>query len=704
MSEQTIQDELYSIPIQILDKYTCLSLGATTVNDLIKSGKLKNLKVKKNFGKKPDVLIVNKNKEVVVFMEFKRPEEFDSEAKIQKAIKQEIHIAKEVNAKIYIVSDGDTFIWINPKTQNRIMDENGKEVRLHIKPKNESKKLAEFIEKVVFSIDENNDRILKIEDLDPSDLAKKIAGILKKMTFASSKMSLYTFVELFLFKYLSDISVLQNSNSFEEIYKLYSDDSKTDADVLGAYLDGPRNTMKLLFPEGPDKTTIVNGQVFHAKKDLTGHYISEDSTDEVFKNVMIEFYNYDKKNGKFINISKDFKSKLFETFMKNSDDKTDMGQFFTPLKIVKEMVNMVEIRPNMKICDPACGVGKFLLEAISDRSDLFQMNGKVLTKNIELYGFEKMMSGKDDITTILAKANMLIYFSKLFRESNDVKSVQYLAEELLNNTFYSSKTMLGTLGELEENKYDLILANPPYLPDASMTKAAKNTGNYTFNAQGVEGLFLEWIIKSLNFGGTANIVLPDGIFSNIKNKKLKQSILNSCFIESIISLPIRSFFNTPKKTYILTLRKKTQVELESEVKQYSPVFVYLCKSVGEMLNANRFDIDDNDLHEAVIKFNSFKNLKDKQVIEEPFKSWFENDKQMKLLNIDIFNVNNSWIAENFWSEEEKIEIGIKEAKELSTVEDFIVLMNETIKLINETITVFGGTPEYMKNGESKDEI
>ena len=45
MSEQTIQDNLYSIPVTILDKYTCLSLGATTINDLIKTGKLKSVKV-----------------------------------------------------------------------------------------------------------------------------------------------------------------------------------------------------------------------------------------------------------------------------------------------------------------------------------------------------------------------------------------------------------------------------------------------------------------------------------------------------------------------------------------------------------------------------------------------------------------------------------------------------------------------------------
>ena len=34
--------------------------------------------------------------------------------------------------------------------------------------------------------------------------------------------------------------------------------------------------------------------------------------------------------------------------------KGDMGQFFTPLKVVDEMINMIDIKENMKVCDPAC--------------------------------------------------------------------------------------------------------------------------------------------------------------------------------------------------------------------------------------------------------------------------------------------------------------------------------------------------------------
>ena len=65
MSEQTIQEELYSNPV-VFGKYICRSLGATTINDLIQSKEITNLTLKqceKFTAKKPDVLILNQNKE-----------------------------------------------------------------------------------------------------------------------------------------------------------------------------------------------------------------------------------------------------------------------------------------------------------------------------------------------------------------------------------------------------------------------------------------------------------------------------------------------------------------------------------------------------------------------------------------------------------------------------------------------------------------
>lgn len=687
MSEQTIQNKLYSNNVQIMDKYECLSLGATTIKNLMDSKILKKVNISsKNLNKKPDVLILDNIGNVIIYQEQKIPEKFSSEKDIENAIKQEIEVAKEIKAKIYVVTDGTKFIWINPLTEQRIKDENGNDIIFPIKPKENSKELVKLINEVVISINGNNNQLLKKDYLDPTDLAQKINGILKNLTFASAKMSLYTFVEVFLFKYLSDISILDDENSFDYIYSLYNKPNNSDAKVLGKYLEGPRETMKVLFPEGIDGTSIINGKVFHAEKDKFNNYISKDNTDMIFKQVIFEFKRYEEQKGKFINISKDFKSKLFETFMKNSDEKADMGQFFTPLKVVEEMTSMIEVSKGMKICDPACGVGKFLLESIENKiEEYFYMDDDgSLIKEVELHGYDKMMSEKDDITIILAKANMLIYFSKLFKDNNSLDKVQFIANELLNKTYYLSKTMLGTLDKLVENKYDLILANPPYYQSKAMKDEAIKTGQYTLGGAGVEALFLEWILKSLNYGGVANVVLPDGIFFNLSNKNLKEFILNNCFIDSIISLPVNTFFNTPKKTYILTIRKKTKEEVKNNIKQLYPVFCYICTSIGETLDTYRFDDEnDNDLHEAVCKFNNYRKLDDKTKIEEPFKQYFSNDKKLKLIDINEFDKEISWIIENWWTEEEKIEIGLKKEKLLVDIDSLKEILNDTANLIDE---------------------
>lgn len=689
-SEQLIQNELFSHSVHILDKYECFSLGSTTISSLMKSKYIKNFSISRNLlRKKPDVLIIDNHKNIVIYCEQKHPNKFKTNKDISNAINQEIDVAKAVNALIYVVNDGDRFIWVNPNTGNPILDEDGNIVDLQIKPKENAKQIAKLINDISQSISNDNDKILKKEELDPTYLAVKINRILVNLTFASSKKSLYTFVELFLFKYLSDIGVLKGENSFSYISKMYSNEYKrenpvtTDADVLGKYIDGARETMKTLFPEGKDGTSIINGQVFHVERGDYNEYISIDDTDKIFKQVIEEFERYEKNNGKFLRISNDFKSKLFETFMKNSNETSNMGQFFTPLKIVNEMVSMVDIKDGMKICDPACGVGKFLLEAVETKiQDLYSYHDGELKSKIELYGFDKMMSDKDDLTIILAKANMLIYFSQLFQDNNSLQDVKNIANELLNKTFNLHKTMLGTLANLEENKYDLILANPPYFQSKPMMDSAKETDKYKLNGGGVESLFLEWIMKSLSHNGVASVVLPDGIFSNYINHNLKKYMLNNFFIENIISLPVGAFFNTPKKTYILTIRKKTHQEINEHAKQDYPVFTYIANSIGESLDSYRFDIDDNDLKEAAIKYNFFKNFNKKELIE-PIKSYIEDDRKLKLIPIDEFDSDKSWIIENWWTEEEKVEIGLKKAKTFVSPTEFQDLLSDMISTLKD---------------------
>ena len=112
MSEQTIQEGLYSIPVQ-LDKYICRSLGATTIKDLVKNKEVTGLTIKecdKIKANRPDVLILNKDKQIVVFIEMKEPDKLKTE-KLQRLAKyQELGVARQVKANIYVVGWGNIYM------------------------------------------------------------------------------------------------------------------------------------------------------------------------------------------------------------------------------------------------------------------------------------------------------------------------------------------------------------------------------------------------------------------------------------------------------------------------------------------------------------------------------------------------------------------------------------------------------------------
>ncbi|MDR0918738.1 MAG: SAM-dependent methyltransferase [Oscillospiraceae bacterium] len=126
---------------------------------------------------------------------------------------------------------------------------------------------------------------------------------------------------------------------------------------------------------------IINGTIFVSKDDNV-----VDGYSVVFKKILERFQSF----GTFENIDYDFKSKLFETFLKESISKKNWGQFFTPLKVVRAIVSMADIRPGMSICDPACGVGKFLLEPVLyNLSKYYKIENNKLIPQITLEGFDK---------------------------------------------------------------------------------------------------------------------------------------------------------------------------------------------------------------------------------------------------------------------------------------------------------------------------
>ena len=261
--------------------------------------------------------------------------------------------------------------------------------------------------------------------------------------------------------------------------------------------------------------------------------------------------------------------------------------------------------------------------------------------------------------------------------------------KLFNDTFLlQTNSILGTLAKPVHDQYDLILTNPPYVMSGSsnlkeeISKDDTLKKYFSVSAMGIEGLFMEWIIRALKPNGKAFIVVPDGIMNRSNDKKLRDFILEQCEIDAVISLPLNTFFTTNKKTYILALTKKAPAMVDGVPtlqRQTSPVFTYLCSEIGETRDVYRFDIDQNDLQVASDLFNMFKGAK----------TSFANtlnmigDKRCKISSIDDFYNGTHWCVERWWNHEERQALGIEEESKTIGVNDFRVLLADTINTLSE---------------------
>jgi len=690
MSSEEITSRGFNKNGIIVGDYEFFPLHSTTIKQYKKSGIISNIDYGKYEIRKPDGLLVDrvnkKNPKVICVIEYKKPTEFQKDKQKKEAMEQCNDLCQVLNAKIGIITDGIATYWINPNNSDEkneykdrttgikrsysfILNDDKQKLQKKFfiketsqkeidKFDDDTKETYQIIKRILLETDSKNSILKATEITDPTSLAKSVWQSIYISTKDSPTACLYNVVEIFIFKFLSDLGVLKGVYSFENILNMYAtEDNKT---VLKHYANTCRPEIKNLFKEGDDNTTIINGTIF---VDKDGKPVESQST--LFKDTIEKYAKF----GDLKNIKKEFKTKLFETFLKQSKDKSKLGQFFTPRKVVKAIVEMADVDKAKFICDPFCGVGGFILEPFQISNNFknkFAPKNKEIASGIRLEGYD---SGREDSdeqrrTIILAKANMLIYISDLVEENPNLNEK---FAKLFNNTFhFLSKSNLGTLGEKifhnEEEKPDLILTNPPYITSGvtTMRKQIDDEGLNDFyknSGKGVEGLCLKWIISNLKKGGSAFIILPDGIFNVFANKVLRDEIKERCFINCIISLPSKTFFNTSKKTYILGITKKEDIN----IRQDFPIFTYLASSIGETLNIDRFDILENDLDKAKVLFNQYKGS------PKDFKT---DDPRCKLRSIEKFEKEKYWVIDKWWSKEEKINLGVDDDEEFLTIDEF----------------------------------
>lgn len=210
------------------------------------------------------------------------------------------------------------------------------------------------------------------------------------------------------------------------------------------------------------------------------------------------------------------------------------GQFRTPRHIIKLLADLVQPQLGHKIADPACGSGGFLLGAY--QYIVTELAKKAGTTNIkpDEDGFLRtsVAAGLTDKAQAILNASLWGYdiditmvrlgLMNLMMHGIDEPNIDY--KDTLSKSYN------------QEAEYDIIMANPPFT--GSIDKGDINE-NLQLSTTKSELLFVENIYRLLKKGGTAGVIVPQGVLfgSGKAFKDLRKILVDRCDLKAVISLP-----------------------------------------------------------------------------------------------------------------------------------------------------------------------
>lgn len=216
---------------------------------------------------------------------------------------------------------------------------------------------------------------------------------------------------------------------------------------------------------------------------------------------------------------RDTKGDLYEYMLGKIATAGQNGQFRTPRHIIKLMVEMTAPTPKDVICDPACGTAGFLIAA---SEYLKEHHGDAIYKTAAARRRfnEGTFHGYDFDSTMLriGSMNMLLHGV----ENPDIRYRDSLAQT----------------DDDDAERFSLVLANPPFAGSLDYESTAKDLLQVV-KTKKTELLFLALVLRLLQTGGRAAIIVPDGVLfgSSKAHKALRRMLVEEQKLDGIVSMP-----------------------------------------------------------------------------------------------------------------------------------------------------------------------
>lgn len=288
----------------------------------------------------------------------------------------------------------------------------------------------------------------------------------------------------------------------------------------------------------------------------------------------------------------DSKGDLYEYLLSKVATAGTNGQFRTPRHIIKMMVEMVKPNPSDTIIDPAMGSAGFLCEA----QLYLREHHKDMLLDAELRNHfnNEMFYGNDMDTTMLriGAMNMMLHGV----ENPNISYRDSLSEQ-----------------NSDEEKYSLVLANPPFKGSLDAESVSASLLKVT-KTKKTELLFLALFLRILQKGGRAAVIVPDGVLSgsNKAHKQIRQELVDNNKLQAVISMPSGVFKPYAGVSTAILFFTKTGAGGTDKV------WFYDMKADGLSLDDKRQAVEANDIPDIISRYENLSAEENRQRTEQSF--------------------------------------------------------------------------------------
>jgi len=232
--------------------------------------------------------------------------------------------------------------------------------------------------------------------------------------------------------------------------------------------------------------------------------------------------------------NQDVQGDLYEYLLGKLNTAGRNGQFRTPRHIIRMMVQMIDPRPKEHIADLAAGTGGFLvnayqyiLERSTPRDSLsydtdgwpHNLTGELLTEEQHKFLQKEAFQGYDNDSGM----TML-----------RIGSMNLMLHGIEQPRFYYTDTLSKEFNETK--KYDVILMNPPFKGAVDANDVNPTLPSNTTKS---ELLFLHLILRALDMGGRAAVIVPDGVLfgSSKAHIDIRKKLIEENRLDGVVCMP-----------------------------------------------------------------------------------------------------------------------------------------------------------------------